>query len=189
MTSGSAGPLDHPSGVLPPRREPHDRNLPHLSLWPGSCRVVGPDSIPIPSNGDRIEPVGPSLLRLPLLTDAPPVTTADLDALGAATEFQFGDSAAGYSHAEWAREQQTEPVCNAAMRYIALGRPERFPANFLSCLPSHQRPPFSEVQELANKGRLNTTDAGIVLLARKPSPPPCVGHATPGGPYGLFIER
>ena len=34
MASGPAGPLDHPSGVLPPRREPHGRDRPHPSLWP-----------------------------------------------------------------------------------------------------------------------------------------------------------
>ena len=121
-------------------------------------------TVPIPSERDRAEPVETPLLRLPPPTDAPPVTTTDLDALGAAAKFQFDDSAARYSHADWAPEQQTEPACNAALRYIALGRPEVLPADFLSCFPSHQRPPFSEVQELAKKGHLHTTDAGIVLL-------------------------
>ena len=32
ISSGPAGPLDHPSGVLSPRREPHGRDRPHPSL-------------------------------------------------------------------------------------------------------------------------------------------------------------
>ena len=54
-------------------------------------------TVPIPCDRDRAEPVGIPLLRLPPPTDAPPVTATDLDALGAAAEFQFGDSAARYS--------------------------------------------------------------------------------------------
>ena len=137
----------------------------------------------MPFDRDRAEPVGTPLLRLAPPTDAPPVTTTDLDALGAAAEYQFGDSAARYSHADWAWEQQAEFTCNAAMRCIALGRPEVLPADVSSCFPFQQRPPFSNIQELDNEGRLHTTDAGIV------APSPCVGHATPGGSYRLFIRR
>ena len=46
---------------------------------------------------------------------------------------------------------------------------------------------FSEVQELADKGRLHTPDTGIILLVRLP-PPPCARHTAPGGSYGLFSE-
>ena len=73
-----------------------------------------------------------------------------------------------------AREQQTEPAYHAAMRYIVLGRPPSLPANFLSCFPSHQRPSFSDIQELAGKARLHTTDDGIdrssVNQLRNPRP-------------------
>lgn len=55
------------------------------------------------------------------------------------------------------------------MRYIAFGQPEAWPIDVLLCFPFHQRPPFSEVRELANnsKGRLHTTHAGILLLVRQ----------------------
>ena len=97
---------------------------------------------------------------------------------GAAAESQFVDSSASCSHPDWAREQQAEPACHAAMSYIALGRPPSLPDDFLSCFPSHQLPSFWEIQELAGKGRLHTTDDGIVLLIRQPSPqsPPDSQH-------------
>ena len=37
-----------------------------------------------------------------------------------------------YSHADWAREQQAEPACRSAMRYIVLDWPPALPADFLS---------------------------------------------------------
>ena len=85
---------------------------------------------------------------------------------------QFGDSAARYSHADWAREQQAEPACHAAMSYIVLGPTPSLLADFFSCFPSHQRPSFSEIQGLAGKGRLHTTDDGIVLLVRQSTTQP-----------------
>ena len=94
---------------------------------------------------------------------------------------QFGDSAARYSHADWAREQQAEPACHAAMSYIVLGPTPSLLADFFSCFPSHQRPSFSEIQGLAGKGRLHTTDDGIVLLVRLPNPqPPSVSQRPVG---------
>ena len=116
-------------------------------------------------------------------------TRTELDALGAAAELQFRDSAGRYSHADWAREQQAEPACHAVMRYVARGRPPFLPADFLSCFPLHQCPSFSEIQELAGKGQLHTTDDGIVLLLRKPTPQTPVRLAAPGGTRGLLVER
>ena len=78
---------------------------------------------------------------------------------------------ARYSHANWEREQQAEPTCDAAMRYITIGRPSALPADFLSCYRSHKRPSLSDIQELADKGRLHTTDDDIVLLVRNPTRP------------------
>ena len=44
----------------------------------------------------------------------------------------------------------------------------------LSAFPlSHQRPPFPEIQELAGKCRLHTTDEDIVLLVHNPTPAHC----------------
>ena len=149
--------------VTSPWRAPR-RRPPVLVVMAPAPAASSVSTVPIPSDRDRAEPVGTPLSRLRLPTDAPPVTTTDLDAVGAAAEFQFGDSAARNSHADWAREPQAEPAYHADTRYIALGPPAVLPADFLSCFPSHQRPHFSEVQELANKNRLHTTDAGNFLL-------------------------
>ena len=83
---------------------------------PRSCRLSPTPTVPITSGRERAEPVGIPILRLSPSPDLPSTTTAGLDALGAAAESQFGDSAARYSHADWAREQQVEPACHAAMR-------------------------------------------------------------------------
>ena len=115
--------------------------------------------------------MGTRLLVLPLPPDVSSAATTDLDALGAAAELQFGDSDARYSHADWARGQQTELVCHAAMSYIVLGRPPALQADVLSGFPSYQRPSFSKIQKLAGKARLHTTDGGIVLLVRQLTPP------------------
>ena len=114
--------------------------------------------------------MGTPTVRLLPSPDAPSTTTADLDALGTAAESQFGDSVAGYSNDEWSREQQAEPLCHTVMLYITLGRPPALPDDFVSCFPSHQRPSFSEIQKIAGKGRLHTTDDGTVLLVHHPTP-------------------
>ena len=89
-----------------------------------------------------------------------------------AVELQFVDSVARYLHADWEREQQAEPTCHAAIRYITIGRPSALPPDLLSCYPSHKRPSVSVIKELTGKGRLHTTDDDIVLPARNPTPPP-----------------
>ena len=58
------------------------------------------------------------------------------------------------------------------MRYISIGRPSVLPPNFLACYPSNKRPSLADIQELAGKGRLHTTDDDIVLLVRNPTLPP-----------------
>ena len=149
------------------------RPRPPLAVVTAPAPVASPaPTVHTPSGRDRAEPVGTPLLRLSSSPDVPSATKTDLDPLGAAAESQFGDSAARYSHADWAREQQAERACHAAMRYIALGRPPSLPDEFLSSFPSHQRPSFSEIQELAGKGRLHTTYHVIVLLVRQPTPQP-----------------
>ena len=47
---------------------------------------------------------------------------------------QIGDSAARYSHADWAREQQAEPACHAAVFYVVLVRPPYLPVEFCRVL-------------------------------------------------------
>ncbi|CAN0544121.1 unnamed protein product, partial [Laminaria digitata] len=81
----------------------------------------------------------------------------------------------------WVRGQRAEPACHATMRYIALGRPPALPPDFSSCFPSHQRPSFSEIQDLAGKGKLHTTDDDIVMLVRKTNPPPPPDSTRPVG--------
>ena len=58
------------------------------------------------------------------------------------------------------------------MRYTTIGQASARPPDLLSCYPSHQRPSFSGIQELAGRGRSHTTDGDIVLLVRNPTPPP-----------------
>ena len=157
--------------TITPSRVPRPQPPLAFATTPVPTALPAPTE-PIPSGRERAEPVGTPILRRPPFPDVPSATTADLDALGAAAESQFVDSAARYSHADWARGQQAEPACHAAMRYIALGRPPALPDDFLSCFPSHQRPSFSEIQELAGKGRLHTTDDGTILLVRQPTPQP-----------------
>ena len=58
------------------------------------------------------------------------------------------------------------------MHYITIGRPPALPPDVLSCYPSNQRPSLSDIQELAGKVRLHTTDGDIVLLVHNTPPPP-----------------
>ena len=114
--------------ITPPRVP---RPQPPPAVFVALTSVASPvPTVPISSNCDRAELVGTPRLRLSHPTGVSPVTTTDLDALGAAAKFQFGDSAARYSHPDWGREQQAEPARNAAMRYIAVGRREALPAEF-----------------------------------------------------------
>ena len=124
--------------------------------------------------------MGTPLLRLPPSPGDTPTARSKLNALGDAAELQFADSVARYSHADWEREQQAELTCHAAIRYSTIGRPPALPPDFLSRHPSHQRPSHSDIQELAGKGRLHTTDDDIVLFARNPTPPP-----TPDAPSSV----
>ena len=57
------------------------------------------------------------------------------------------------------------------MRYVSIGRPSVLPSGFLACYPSLKCPSLSDIKELADKGRLNTTDDDIVLLVRNPTLP------------------
>ena len=118
--------------------------------------------------------MGAPLVRLTPPPGDTPTAPTKLDALGDAAEGQFADSVARYSHADWEREQQAEPTCHAAMRYITIGRPSALPPDFLPGYPSHKCPSLSDIQELAGKGRLQTTDDDIVLLVCNPTPPPNV---------------
>ena len=129
-------------------------------------------TVPLPSDRDHAEPMGTPLSRLtPSPGDTPTAPTRS-DVLGDAAELRFADSVARYSHTDLKRAQHAEPTCHAAMHYISIGRPSALPPELLACYPSHKRPSLSDIQELARKGRLHTTDDDIVLLVRNPTPPP-----------------
>ena len=116
--------------------------------------------------------MGTPLLQLTPSPGDTPTTPTRSDALDDAAELRFADSVARYSHADWKREQRAEPTCHATIRYISIGRPSALPPDFLECYPSSRRPSLSDIQKLANKGRLHTTDDDIVLLVRNPTLPP-----------------
>ena len=85
---------------------------------------------------------------------------------------RFTDSVERYLHADWKREQRAQPMCDATMRYVSIGRPSVLPPDGLACYHSPKRPSLSGIKDLAVKGRLHTTDDHIVLLARSPTLPP-----------------
>ena len=70
---------------------------------------------------------------------------------------------------DWAREQRNEPVCDAVIRYLVLGEPPVLPSGFLDSFPAAHRPSFSDIWDLAHKGRLHLGDEAVVLLVIKPT--------------------
>ena len=157
--------------VATPPRARRPRPAPPAAATPTLADPLA-RTVPLPSDHDHAEPMGTLLLRLtPSPGDTPTALTRS-DALDDAAELRFADSVARYSHADWKREQHAEPTCHATIRYISIGRPSALPPHFLACYPSHKRPSLSDIQELAGKGRLHTTDDDIVLLARNPTLPP-----------------
>ena len=136
------------------------------------------------------EPLSALPLGLSTPSGSPSASTADLDALGTPAELHFADSAALYSHADWKRGQYAEPAYYTATQYVLLGRPLALPTEVLALptevlarFPSHQRSSFSQSEELAGKGRLHTTNEGVVLLLRNPFP--ALLLPTTGGTRGL----
>ena len=175
-------PRTSSSRVDPPPRVPRPR-LP-LAVAPSASRAPTPvPTVPTPSDRDRAEPLGVPLSGLSTPLESPSAPTADLDALGAAAEPHFGDSAARYSHTDWERHERAEPTCYAAIQYIVLGRLLALPTELLARFPSHQRPPFAEIQELVGKGCLHAIKEDTVLLVRNPTP---ARYSRPAGgsPFG-----
>lgn len=126
-------------------------------------------------------PTGPLLgLSQPAASAATTVPAVDTMVLNPA-ELEFRESVERYTRADWAREQQKEPVCEATIRYILLNRPPSLAKDFFANVSYHHRhkPSFEEIRELAEEGRL-VTDDGLCLLARKPTKTP-VSSDRPGG--------
>ena len=172
MDSGPAGTLGRLPDEVQPRRESHGR---------GRLRSP-PRPLLLPARRSarchyRPTATTQSLYGTPLLQLTPspgdtPIAHTRSDDLGDAAELRVTDSVTRYSHADWNREQRAEPTCHATIRYIPIGRPMALPPDFLACYPSHKRSSLSDIQELAGKGRLHTTDDDIVLLVRSPTLPP-----------------
>ena len=108
-------------------------------------------------------------------------TPAALPEMPSLAEIEFIESVERFSHTDWVHEQRTEPVCDAAIRYLLLGRPSVVPDDFLLRLAPHKCPPLLEARSLAEKGRLYTDDDGILLLVPKLTPPTPVCPDKPGG--------
>ena len=67
----------------------------------------------------------------------------------------------------------------------AVGRASRL----LSCYSSHQRPSLSDIQELADKERLHTTDDDdIVLLVHNPTPSPTPDEPSSVGRAACLLD-
>ena len=173
MDSGPAGTLGH----LPDERYNSTASPSAAAGSTGrcdscSCRLAGPDGATTVRPRPRSAYMETPLLRLtPSPGDTPTAYTRS-DALGNAVELRFADSVARYSHDDWSREQHVEPTCYAMMRYVSIGRPSVLPPDVLACYLSHKRPSLSYIKELADKGRLHTTDDDILLLVRNPTLPP-----------------
>lgn len=78
-----------------------------------------------------------------------------------------------YAHRDWAREQRAAPACQAAISNLERGCTVPFHKSQLLLLAgTHTAPLEEEVLELVQKGVLCSTDEGIVLFLRKPTPAP-----------------
>ena len=175
---GPGGPVHHLPGVLRPRRKSHGRGRPRPPPRP---LLLSPRLSP----RYPFRPTATAQSLWELLPSASSWRHADCTykvkcTLGDDAELQFADAVARCSHPDWEREQQAEPACHTAMRYIIISRPPALPPDFLSCYPSHQRPSLSDIQELAGKGRLHTTNDDIALLVGNPTPPPTSDAAVAG---------
>ena len=107
---------------------------------------------------DHLPPVAP-----PAQQDATPG-----DKTSTVAEQQLHNTLLGYSHSGWDKAQRAGPLCDAARRYIQLGRPNPLPRSFCDHLPSHTRPEITDIADLAAKGRLLQGDHDSILLVRKP---------------------
>ena len=100
---------------------------------------------------------------------APPAQQdATLDETGTIAEQQLYNTLLGYSHRDWDRAQRADPLCDAARRYIQLGRPNPLPRSLCDHLPSHKRPETTDIADLATKGHILQGDHDSTLLVRKP---------------------
>ena len=154
----------------------------HLASEVSLRPSIGPvPTAPIRPTTDGVTPAPPLLDILP--PDAPrrASTPAALSDMQSTAAVEFIESAERYTHSDWAREERSGSVCDAAIRNLLLGIPLVLPNDSLLQLESCTRPPLSEARYLPNEGRLYTDDDNILLLARKITPPALACSDEPGG--------
>ena len=94
---------------------------------------------------------------------------------GTIAEQKLYNTLSGYSYSDWDRAQRADPLCDAARRYIQLGRPNPLPWSFCDHLPLHMRPEITDIVDLAAKDRLLQGYHDPTLRVRKP----ISGHRSP----------
>ena len=154
--AASAAPSLLPKATL--RSSPPPRSA-HLGSTIPLRRPTPPRMATAPNpKMDHSPPVAP-----PAQQDATPG-----DKTSTVAEQQLYNTLLGYSNGDWDRVQRADPLCDAARRYIQLGRPNPLPRSFCDHLPSHSRPEITDIADLAARGRLLQGDHDSTLLVRKP---------------------
>ena len=82
------------------------------------------------------------------------------------------DCVQSFRAVDWAREQQQESECVAAMRFLSRGSPSPPPPDLLTLDAPLRSPRLDDVLALAAKTRLHTTDDNVTLLVHKSAPSP-----------------
>ena len=67
---------------------------------------------------------------------------------------QLSNTSLSYNNRDGDQAQRADPVCDATRRYIKLGYPNPPPLSLCDHLPSHTRPDFADIVDLAAKGHL-----------------------------------
>ena len=172
-------PTQRPAPAARKPRPP--RSAPTSQAAPEPCVDPVP-AVPIQHATDAAaSPPSPLLSALPPQTPRRVSTLAALPEMPSPAEVVCLESVERFSHTDWAREQRAEPVCDATIPCLLLGRPSVLPDDLLFHLAPHKRPPLSDVRSLAEKGRLYKDDDGILLLVQKVTPPTPVCPDKPGG--------
>ena len=104
-----------------------------------------------------------------------------------AAQLKFREAVGNFSRAHWAQEQQKEYECNAAIRYILLGRPAQLPDNFFDGVPKHRCTPFSGITEIADRARL-VYDEGKLPVGQKSNKAPFIQPNQIGHQDGLHAS-
>ena len=132
-----SGPTPRPAPTAQKPRSP--RSAPPSQVAPGPSFDPVP-AVPIQHVTDAATPAPPLLGVRPPEAPRRLSTPAALPEIPSPAEIEFIESVERFSHTNWAREQRSEPGCDAAIRYILVGSPSVLPDYFLLHLAS-QAPP------------------------------------------------